>query len=298
MNCKRLVRVLPVFALTASLGYAAFFAKEVTLTFQGHDMVLTDVDGAWLSHEVAHTVQQGSGIKRKHIGNVKYEDCRVSMRVGQFDPIMLDMLNGALSGKLSKESLSLSGPQGMDLTYYGVRPHKIVTPGFDGDTCSDWEFAFGFESGNGYPGQYKMKAKEKANRTKCQADMRLILNDNGKPRIIDVTESEPVQTIIHEADLDGDGEFDSMSVDVGNVVVYVPAVQSGFFEEWMRASGENPLFEGNHKDGALRVRTDKFGSMEFDYRGLQPIAVTKMANGSVRVEFCAAEEQLKGNPRH
>lgn len=300
MNCKRFVRVLPVFALTASLSYAAFFAKSFTMTFNGHDMVLTDADGAWLSHEVAHTVQQG-GPARKMIGKPKYEDIKVTMGVGQLDPIMIDMLNSALDGDLdTQQKLDITCPDGAKLSYGGIRPHRIVTPGFDATnmTCTDWELGFGFTTSTGYPGAHLMKAKEKGNRTKCQSNLRMMVNDNGKPRMFDVSSSEPVQTILLEADLDGDGEFDALNVDIGNIVVFLPAVQSGFFEEWMRMAGENPLFEGSSKDGALLVHTSQYGDMEFDYRGLQPIAVTKMCDGSVRVEFCASRDQLKKNPRN
>lgn len=299
MDCKRFVRVLPVFALTASLSFATYFAKDVTLTFQGHEMTLTDVDGAYLSHELTHVVQQGSGVQLKQLGKPKYEDIKVSMRVGQFDPIMLDMMNSALKGHVGGNyALELDGPNGMKLDYSGIQARRIVTPGFDAqdESCTEWQLGFSFTSGTGYPGQYLMKAKEKANRTKCGNNLRLMVPQGGRPKTFVVNSSDPVETTLTEVDLDGDGKIDAMSVDVGNVVLSVPGTYFGFFEDWMKKCSANPVFGA--EDLLFSIQTDRFGSMAFTYNAAQPISVVKMADGSVRVEFCVSGEQLQAKPRN
>jgi|GEM_PF-7124341 len=305
MYCKRFLRVLPVFAFTASLSYAAFLtAPEAHLIFAGHSIALADVDGGWPSHEIVDPEKGPSAMHHKHIGGVKYEDIKVSVKMGQFDPIVLDTLNTALKGGYqltSKFSIEIDGVRGAaPIDFFECWPHEIVSPGFDAvnEECTGWDISFGTSGGTGYPGLYLMKAKEKANRTKCANNLRLVVNDGGKPRTFEVSKTEPVHGGCVPCDLDGDGYNDMMDVQVGPVVVYVPASQSGFFDQWMKMSGENPLYEGNKKDATLRILTGKLGEYDFSYSEMQPVAVTRMADGSVRVEFTTAKEQLEQKPRN
>jgi hypothetical protein len=305
MYCKRFVRVLPVFALTASLGYAALVVEpDLSILFGGSKIELVNASGGWPTHRVIQGFfDENHPLKhQKKVGKPKFEDITVSMRVGQFDPIMLDYLNASLKGvkKSTDFSILLSKGKKNEVRYnfFEAWPTRIVTPGFDSDAgdCSDWEFSLRVGQTNGYPGMLKMKAKEKANRTKCANNMRLIVNEGGKPRIVDVTSCDPCETIVLEADLDGDGEYEPLGMNVGNVVLYAPASQAEYFHQWMRMGGENPLFEG--KDATLRIQAEKFGLLEFSYTEMAPISVAPMADGSVRVEFKVSEEQLKANPRH
>lgn len=300
----RLMSLGRVVVLTACLGTIAFagpfFAESVHLHLKqtGKGTKIKSITGGWPTHSVKYEMAHDYYTK-KHIGNVKFEDITLSLEVGEVDSEVIDWANSFLQGKTDRKSGSviyLDRAGAEVLRFANGAPNKIVLPGFDSrdETCTDWKIGFSIDDITGTPAL--MKAKEKANRTKCGSNLRMAFTNNGKETTFDVLETEEVATIILEADLDGDGEYEPLALNVGNVVVYLPAVQAGYFQEWMQRATENPT--GEKQTGHLKIRTDKKGSIDAMFGGMQPISVAKMADGSVRVEFCAAEEQLKANPRH
>ncbi len=302
MNIKRSARAMALLIGSVSIASAGiFFAQGTHLTMEGGRRMPVTASGGWPSHRSIDEDPVPSLIHRKHIGKPQYGDIKCAVEVGDLDDDMTAWFNKVVSGTTDRKSGSIILTDRRDtrkFTYHECWPVRYSFPGFDSveSECDPWEFSLRPSWTEGGP--LRMKAKEKANRTKCANNLRMTFSNNGKPVRFELLETESVETVITEVDVDEDGEFDSLDCQVGNVVIFLSATQAKFFGDWMTRAQTNPYFKENKMEGAMVARTRSRGEVGAVYQGMQPISVAIMGDGSVRVEFVVAQAQLTAKPRN
>jgi hypothetical protein len=299
MRFRSIGRVVVFSVCLGTLASAhAPFAESVHFFLKpGKTTKLKSVTGGWPARSVINEAIGGDWLQKKQLGKPKFEDISCSVDVGDLDEELTDWFNATIAGQRDFRGggLILHEQSGVTrASFMDATPTKIVLPAFDSieKTCTDWRFSISPTTVGGTP--WLMKAKEKANRTKCSSNLRMIFSNDGKETGFDVWSTEEVQTIILEADLDGDGDLEPLGMNIGNVTIRLRDVHAGYFRDWMRRSGENPLYET--KGGHLRIRTDKQGDIDNWFDGMLPVSVTEMGDGSVRIEMIATNLRVRARP--
>lgn len=306
MRFHRLTRASALLLVAVSSAAFAFQGSfpSFSVKFGGETTDIHFASGGWPTHEVIHDIGP-ENLPKKHIGKPKFEDIKMTFEHDWNGP-MTAWLNECMSGRQQRTNFAilLQGSGGREKRTYNLFdtfPQRVVFPAFDSEeetsTLLQVSVSAGHVDGDG--NGLRMKAKEKANRTKCSSNLRFGISEpGGAPKSFDVYSSEEVVTKLIPVDLDGDAQPDVVHVDVGNLVIYLPAVQAGYFMNWLEQVKTAPLEEKLKKLGLLEARIKNGPTLTAGFKGMFPISVAKMADGSVRVEFSSAEEQLKANPRH
>jgi phage tail-like protein len=225
---SRLLAPLAVLSL-AALAYCAE-VPQLYFSFEGVTSLMQG-GSIWVETETQDYKDGSDPITHKRAGKAKYKN--IVLKRGFVNDCSIDsLIKKVLAGKTDRKSgsviyLDRTGPTEMALE---LEEDFLVRFPASGAFAQD-------EDGDGPT--VKMKAKEKANRTKCANNLRLSQPTRPLGTSLSIDGSTfacggwtPLTVHSHCPDVDGDGLPDRLSVDSSNIRIMLSAQDAGFVADW------------------------------------------------------------------